>query len=111
MFDEVTCLFPVKADISSDWLFQSKDTPAQELDLYEIREDGTLWHEAYTVRFEENTSAFFGFYLHRENKRWEPVEYEGELHIYHSVGEQCYDLRFWFKAGKVCDVIEEVFER
>lgn len=47
MFDEIRCKAPLPLPQFQDNLFQTKDTPEQYLDLYEIREDGTLWHEEY----------------------------------------------------------------
>lgn len=48
MFDHVRCRFPFSPDFPEREL-QSKDTPAQNLDVYEIREDGSLWHEDYEL--------------------------------------------------------------
>lgn len=47
MFDTLRCKYPLPVTGASDLVYQTKDTPAQWLDYYEIREDGTLWHEAY----------------------------------------------------------------
>ena len=81
--------------------WQSKDTPAQFLDLYEIREDGTLWHEEYDERFEETPEAPLGFYIHRENKRWISVPITGEIEI-HTIQRS---IQFWFRNGRVKDVV------
>ncbi|KKN49359.1 hypothetical protein LCGC14_0643350 [marine sediment metagenome] len=107
MFDEVLCRYPlVGCPEVQECLFQSNDTPAQYLDLYEIREDGTLWHEACDYRYETTDEAPLGFYIHRENKRWEQVLFEGELEIHggpEDGGEYCF--RFWFRDGRVRDFI------
>ena len=101
MFDEVLCRYPLGCPEVQECLFQSKDTPAQFLDLYEIREDGTLWHQVYDCRYEETDEAPLGFYLHRENKRWEQLFFEGELEIHAGGG---YRFRFWFRNGCVQDI-------
>jgi hypothetical protein len=94
MFDEVRCLYPLPwpeaADFGREW--QSKDTPAQYLDLYEIREDGTLWHERH------------------EDKTWVHVKYTGEIEIHHMAGSPpgrylWYSVRFWFRDGVVKDCV------
>ena len=43
MFDNLICKYklPTDRDLSNE-VFQTKNTPAQWTDLYEIREDGTL---------------------------------------------------------------------
>ena len=50
--------------------YQTKDTPSQVLDHYEIRDDGTLWYQEYDARWEENSESLFGGYLKIENERW-----------------------------------------
>jgi hypothetical protein len=50
MFDYLRCKYPlppIDGLNPNELTYQSKDTPAQWCDLYEIREDGTLWHQAY----------------------------------------------------------------
>lgn len=46
LFDNIRCEYPLPGNpIVDEW--QTKDTPAQYLDTYVIKEDGTLWHEEY----------------------------------------------------------------
>ena len=47
MFDRLKCLYPLPLEGANALDYQTKDTPAQFLDQYEIRDDGTLWHEEY----------------------------------------------------------------
>jgi len=112
MFDNVHCHYPLPWPEVQDATWQSKDTPAQYLDEYEIREDGTLWHEAYTSRWEKDDSAPLGFYLYRDDVHWAQVsDVSGELEIHHlaentsSPGGRMYSIRFWFWGGKVKDMI------
>lgn len=81
MYDHLTCKYPLPLVGANERHYQTKDLECM-LDNYEIREDGTLWHEAYDSRFEEDEKAFFGFYIYHDNKRWEVVEYTGEVRFY-----------------------------
>lgn len=111
VFDEVTCKFKLPWPEVQDAIWQSKQTPVQYLDHYEIREDGTLWHEAYDLRVEETDEAPLGVWMYRDNPRWvlEPFTGELEIHEYreHSdrPGGWWYSVRFWFRAGKVADAV------
>jgi hypothetical protein len=51
MFDNITCNYPLPVKEAQDCVFQTKDTGAQYMDNYEIREDGTLWHEERMFRW------------------------------------------------------------
>lgn len=106
MFDNVTMNYPVPELPDHEWEWQSKDTPAQYLDHYEIREDGTLWHHAYDARVEDNDDdAPLGFLMYRDNERWERVLFDGELEIHDVQGDTFYSLRCWFRGGVVRDMI------
>ncbi len=102
VFDYVRCHYSVAGcgDLSQIE-FQSKETPAQYLDRYEIRADGTLWYQAYDERWEADDRAPFKMWRHRDNERWEQTSFEGELEIH---GDDL-SLRFWFRDGVVRDVI------
>ena len=56
MFDDINCSYPLPGKVRPR-SFQTKDTPAQYLDLYEIREDGTLWHEDYDIEDQSDPDA------------------------------------------------------
>lgn len=86
MFDDIKCKYPLPVEGANALSYQTKDTDAQQLDNYEIREDGTLWHENYDPRFEENKEAPLGFYIHRDNLRWEQVPITGEVRFYTMYG-------------------------
>lgn len=114
MFDEVKCKYALDCPEVQDALFQSKDTPVQYLDKYEIREDGTLWHEDYDVRWEESDDSPLGFWMHKDNKRWVQVPFVGELEIHHLVRNDdgsrgvYYSFQFWFRDGVVKDLIRNL---
>ncbi len=106
MFNHVRCRYPLPDPEAQDFAFQTKSLPEQLLDDYEITEDGQLLHEAYDTRWEEDPAAPLGFYLHRENSRWEAVDFTGELEIHTSAREPggggiWYSYLFEFDKGKV----------
>lgn len=113
MFDIVRIQFPIPWPEVQDVIWQSKSTPAQYLDSYEIREDGSLWHEAYDERVEKTDKAPMGCWIHQENQRWERELLDGEIecdeYIEHNgrPGGLCYSCRFWFRKGVIADVIFE----
>ena len=89
LFDHVRCRYKLPWGALQDATWQSKDTPAQYLERYEIRQDGTLWHQC--------------------DNQWEQESgFEGELQIYHLTFEDrepsC-SVRFWFRAGRIRDAI------
>jgi hypothetical protein len=74
MFDYLTCKSPLPLPEYQESAFQTKDTPAQYLDKYEIREDGTLWHQEDRSEYGVNT-------------RWVPVsKFTGEIRFYGPCG-------------------------
>lgn len=87
MYDELRCLFPLPVHGANQLEYQTKDTPTQCLDLYEIREDGSLWMEDYDVEDHSDPDAT-GFLrmcgcMTRVNKRWVAVErFTGEIVFY-----------------------------
>lgn len=84
--------------------FQTRDTPAQLLDRYEIRDDGTLWHENYDCKWVEDKDALFGGYLDQYNKRWEQVtDFKGEIVFYdYNVNRRILDeYSAYFVNGKM----------
>ena len=112
MYDNILCKYPIDVediDIKiSDLTFQSKDTEAQFLDNYEIREDGTLWHETYDIedRSDPNAEGIMKLLgcMTRINQRWEQVNTTGEIVFYTSTGEnrdQWLEFSAYFVDGKL----------
>lgn len=93
LYDDITVHYPLPVEGFDGHTFQTKDTPAQWLDKYEIRADGTLWHEAYDTedRSDPTTDGIgklFGC-LTRVNKRWEPVTgFTGEIEFHDTLTPQ-----------------------
>ena len=101
MFDDIRCKYPLPLAGANDLGYQTKDTDRQFMDLYEIREDGTLWHECYDFEdrsklakwkavnpgkeppkeLKDDPFAFMGI-MTRVNQRWEQVNVTGEIRFY-----------------------------
>lgn len=98
MFDDIKCKYPLPLAGANDLAYQTKDTAAQYCDLYEIREDGTLWHEEYDTEDQSDAAkwekenpgkeapkeldAFCGC-MTKVNKRWVQVpNVTGEICFY-----------------------------
>lgn len=91
LFDYVHCKYPLPVEGANALEFQSKDTDAQYMEHYEIREDGTLWHEEYDTVDRSDPNAPKGSLesicgmASRENKRWVPcADFTGEVCFYTS---------------------------
>lgn len=97
MFDYVNCRYPLPLAGANGLEYQTKSLDCA-MDSYEIREDGTLWHEEYDVEDRSNPNAD-GFMrlvgmLTRVNRRWEPLELTGEVCFYGSMRD---DWKNWIE--------------
>lgn len=103
IFDEIVFEYPLPGNPPrTGW--QTKDTPAQWLDLYKIDADGRLWHEAYDVEDQSDPNAtginrLLGAAT-AVNQRWEPCAFRGCIEFY------CddWELSALFDAGKMIDI-------
>lgn len=74
--------------------YQTKDTPAQRLDLYKIeinQDDGHwyLWHQEYDAEWVDDPMALFGGYLEQKNKRCRACqEFDGLIRFYREDDER-----------------------
>jgi len=77
--------------------------------LFELREDGTLWHYVHDTQYEEDDSSPSGCKMTQENFRWQPHLHDGVLRIYTTRVKETewtrYWLQLWMRNGKVRDVI------
>jgi hypothetical protein len=112
MFDNLICKYPLPVDTDlSKEIFQTKNTPSQFLDNYEIREDGTLLHETYDIENRSNPNAkgitkFIGC-MTRVNKRWEKVsDFIGEIRFYTTLDGDKTLIEFsaYFVDGKMKEI-------
>lgn len=87
--------------------YQTKDTPAQALDNYELRGDGTLWYENYDAEWDESASKFGGI-LKKHNKRWEYCDqFTGIVKFYRNVGKgEWEEFEGTFAEGKLINLRE-----
>ena len=101
LFNRVCCRYRLPDPEAQTFVFQTKSLPELLLDDYEITEDGRLLHQAYETRGEDNTAAPLGFFLYRENCRWEAVDFTGRLEIHTSAGGLWYSYLIEFDKGQV----------
>lgn len=111
MFDYLYCRYPLPVQGATDLQYQTKDLDCL-MDVYEIREDGTLWHEEYEVEDHSDPTAeglmrLRGM-LSRVNKRWEQVHgFTGEVVFGALLGAAPYghiDWSAYFVDGKLNQV-------
>lgn len=86
MFDEITCKMELPIEGLQGRVFQTKDTPMQSLDRYEIREDGTLWHQDYDIEDKSDPNATglarLAGCMSAVNKRWAHALITREINFY-----------------------------
>lgn len=116
-FDNARCKYPLPwpeaADFGEQWQTKSPDAPWGE--LWEIREDGTLWHQdcEYEDRSDPNAEGFTRLLgsMTPVNHRWQHMAYwNGEFEIHHYIDPPdkpsvWYSVVFWVRDGVVKDAI------
>jgi hypothetical protein len=108
MFDDLKCHYPLPVDGANGFDYQTKDLLCF-MDKYEIREDGTLWHEAYDVEDQSDPDAE-GFMalcglMARVNKRWEQVNHTGEVRFYDWLEPDGWiEWSAYFVAGQIREI-------
>lgn len=105
MFDDIRCHYPLPVEGANGLDYQTKDTPMQYLDQYEIREDGTLWHETYEIEDQSPRGKWLAENPGqpepkwdildwcgcgaRVNKKWEQVtDFTGEVRFYTTLSKK-----------------------
>jgi len=119
MFDDITCRYPLPIPGANDLRYQTKDTPSQFLDQYEIREDGTLWVEEYDTEDrslltkwerehpgEEPPPEVSGLrgvcgMMTRVNKRWVRCDMSGDVRFYDIIDAPDGGRNGWLEWGAV----------
>ena len=104
MFDYVRCRYPLPHAECQDLSYQSKDTPEQGMQHYEITLDGNLLHESFEKGAERRQHL-----RSDEDPKWVRVEYRGELEIHTTLDPPGQAGRWvsyllWFRDGRVIDV-------
>lgn len=110
MFDYLRCHYPLPVDGANALIFQTKDTPRQFLDDYEIRDDGSLWHKVYETEDRsdpkaEGLAALCGAAT-RVNERWVPEQYTGAINFYASLDDDRWlDFCALFDSGQLRGIV------
>jgi len=80
--------------------YQTKDTPMQCLDHYEIRND-ELWLKCVEREWVNDDDAIFGGYLKPISENWEPIaDFDGSIEFYDD--KDTYIALFW--EGKMIKI-------
>jgi hypothetical protein len=89
VYDSIICKYPLEIEGANDLVYQTKSMDWPQLELYEIREDGTLWHEDYDVEDRSDPNATKGSFESvrgmktHVNKRWRQMkDYIGEIRFH-----------------------------
>ena len=68
--------------------YQTKDTPNQLLDNYEIK-DGFLYEEQYVSEWIDDENSLFKGYLIKKNEKWVKNEnFTGEIRFYRNLDKE-----------------------
>lgn len=110
MFDDLRCHYPLPREGANALAYQTKDTPAQWMDLYEIRADGSLWHETYDIedRSDPNATGLLALAgaMTRVNKRWEPERLTGEIRFYDYANGEWTVFSAYFIDGQIREIVD-----
>lgn len=113
VYDYVNCHYPLPVAGANALTYQTKDTDAQFLDSYEIRKDGTLWHEEYDVedRSDPNAEGLKGLIgcMTRTSPRWQQELLTGEVRFYDGNADWWVEFSAYFVRGqlKQLEIIEQ----
>jgi hypothetical protein len=90
--------------------YQTKDTPAQLLSKYELRDDNTLWFEDCDCEWVERPGEFLGGHLRDFNHRWVFCDtFLGEIRFYRPLEKDRKDWQeysAYFKNGVLREINE-----
>lgn len=101
MFDYLRCKYPLPIDGTQHLLYQTKSTPAQFLDHYEIREDGSLWHQEYDTVDKSRRGEWYQAHPGQEIppmprwRKWEP-KIRRWFHLKYKDYNDLYAYDAWF---------------
>lgn len=86
--------------------YQTRDTPAQLLDHYEIKSNGELWHKNYDVEIIEDDNYFLKYRWEHKNERWEFCnKFIGEIRFYRALdADDWEEYSAYFKDGKLREI-------
>jgi hypothetical protein len=107
MFDELSCLYPLPAEGADGVEWQTKSLDCT-LDMFEIRADGTLWHEEYQIKDQSDPNAtgllrWVGS-LARVNQRMVPYLYTGEVAFHGHRDGEWFEFSAYFVSGDLTEL-------
>ena len=79
----------------------------RDMDMYELREDGTLWHELVLRRWESDPSSIRGGTPKEISRKWLPkTDLDGDLEVHgtHEKDNSWVSLTLIFLDGKLVKV-------
>lgn len=113
MFDYMRCKHHLPPG-TPDLQWQTKDTPAQWMETYEIREDGSLWHHDHDIEDQSDPNAegllALAGCMTSVNFRWEPCLLTGEVRFYDSTDFGNKDAWWEFSAYFVKGQLKELHQ-
>ena len=88
--------------------YQTKNTPNQLMDNYEIRDDGTLWVEKYESEWVKDPNAWLGGFINQYNHRWEQEKnFTGEIFFYEYDGKgKDIEYSSYFIFGELKNIVQ-----
>lgn len=119
MFDDIRCRMPMPmpADLGEltsvvwpDVNFQTKDFHCV-LDLFEIREDGSLWHEEVEyepIPEEEREKGLFSPVIRRKSSKWVKHVYTGYVNFYTIFHRDVHDYWVEWRAHVIDGTVNEL---
>jgi len=86
--------------------YQTKDTPEQGLELYEIRGD-ELWYKQVEREWVKDGDALFGGYLTEISHEWKFCDkFDGLIRFYRSENDLWIEYKALFMDGKIIKLEE-----
>lgn len=114
MFDCIECELPLPG-LPPLWEpdFQTKSFEAENLDLYEIRADGSLWRQEYDTedRTEKNAVGLdrWAGLLTKANLRWVAFPHTGEVRFYDEARDgEWFEFLAVFLDGRIVRPIKRI---
>jgi hypothetical protein len=89
--------------------YQTKDTPAQALEYYEIRND-ELWYEDHDLEFIDEPGMLFGGYYKKVNVQWKFLsDFDGAVRFYRMDDDNdniWIEYKALFMDGKIVKIVD-----
>ena len=101
MYNLVICHYTLPVHGANRHTYQTKSIEPNTLDTYEIREDGSLWHEVYDLEDQSDPKKkglqrYEGMDT-RINQHWIPSSFTGVMHLYAAVEVRPFKKQGWIE--------------